>query len=157
MIQPVEFGKLKPLIQNLGQLRLRRIYKETLGKEMNERELVKPSEALVMIFAGILRSRNLVREDQLDLIIDELGKEILKFGKMLEETADKDNLPVAHLIMVDRMFVRMSGEIDFLDIRSGKKINKIELPPIEILTFDLTALLVRTTNAIKAERPNVPN
>lgn len=157
MIASVPFGKLKPLIQNLGQLRLRRIYKETLGKELNESDLVTPSEALVMIFAGIMRSRSLVREDQLDLIIDELGKEILNFGKMLEAAANKESLPVAHLIMVDRMFCRMSGDVDFLDIRSGKKITKLELPPIEILTFDLTAMLVRTLNAVKTEQANAPN
>ena len=153
MIESVKFSFLKPIVACLGVLRIRRIYKDVLGRneQIEAEDILSPGDALLMIVAAILKGRQIVREDQLDLIIDELGKSISNFGKMVSEANNKDRTPVAHLVIVDRMFVRMSGEQEFLDIRSGKKTNKLDLPPIEILTFDLTAALLRTLSAIKKE------
>jgi len=151
VIEPIPFSRIKPLVQRLGLLRLKNISKFIFDKQtdFDDGELVPPGEALLLILASILDGRSVVTKEQNDLIINEYGKDIVTFGKMIAEAADKEKLPVSHLIIVDRLFARISGHKDFLDLRTGNKTNVLEMPAIEIMTFDLPAMLIRTLNALK--------
>lgn len=146
MVEPLPWAKVKPLVQRLGLLRIRKICKTIFQKEesFKDSDVLSPGEVLVLILATALLSRMLISEEQQDLVLDEYGNEVKAFGNLIYENKDQKSVRVSMLNIVDRTFIRLSGHKSFIDLRTGLKVEKLQLAPIEFTVLDLAALLSRT-------------
>jgi len=154
MVEPLPWAKVKPLVQRLGLLRIRKLCKTVLKKEdgFKDEDMLDPGEVLVLILATALLSRMLISEEQQDLVLDEYGSEIKAFGNLFYENKEQKTLRVVMLNIVDKTFVRLSGHKSFIDLRNGSKVEKLEFAPIEFTVLDLAALLSRTARVASLDK-----
>lgn len=151
----IRYGKLKHTIGRLGLLRLRRLYRFVLGqpKPPEDDDEVPPGDILVLLTAAILASRRPVKEEQQDFLLEELGAGLREFGTRLATAGGTGKLPVVTLTLLDGRYARLWGQEETLDLRTGERLRNLPLPPIEIVSFELTALYRRTLASLSRPDP----
>lgn len=111
------------------------------GTPFDERR-VKAGDALVVWLSGLLSKRKPVTEAQKRLLLTFYCARLRSIGDELaaDIAAEKKTLPVATLVIVDNTFVAVSGGTEWLDLRSGEPVKDLPMPPIEAVSYNLTAL-----------------
>jgi hypothetical protein len=152
----ITLEQLMPIIKRLGPLRIKlignRIF-HIVDKNNCNVPVLRPGEVLIYTLASLLASRRPVAEDAQDIIIDIFSKEIIEHANKLEKKQDK-SVPVMHLTFLDSRYVRLTSSENLLDLTTGNFISKLKTVPVEITSFDLTALYFRTLRLINSS--NIP-
>lgn len=97
---------------------------------------VGPGAALLVWLDAMLRARRPADADRLDLLLEVYAADVARAGEEAEAGADRQAL----LVLVDGTFAVVSGRDGCLDLRSGRQRKRMPQPPIESVTYNLTAL-----------------
>lgn len=120
--------------------RLRRIlYRNGYVKQQ---EVVDAGMALLIWTASVLEKRAPVTGEQQELLLEMLGEKIGKAGLSICDhlVERKGSVPVWQLMLVDNTLAALTGDELYLDLRDGTfKIEPAQVP-IEIVSYNLTAI-----------------
>lgn len=151
----VPMAALSRCMPRLPPLRLRRLMRE-MGKE--GAEAVSPGEALLLWLAHWMAATQPVPPDQQDLLLVELGKEIIAYGDAFEakmkEAKEGETVPAAVVSILDRSFAIISGREAFLVLTKGEYVKGLSRPPVESLSYNLAGMYAMAMSAVASKSLN---
>jgi hypothetical protein len=132
---------LKVIVPKLDRLRLRSTLNR-LGKtaiKIEDATTVSDGLAAVLGLVSVFAARKPVTETVTDAIVD-------VFGRLIEDQIESSQaqggkIPLVAITLYDSAFAMLTGRKEILDLRSGELTQKIPQAPIEIVAYDLRALL----------------
>jgi hypothetical protein len=141
---------------------LKNIIKTKLIKRKETTEGYTFGESLLFWVADWLSYVKLLKQEQIHLVMEECSTYICKFGGVLhdawhnfdpthlnQQIIDDNVLPNCKLGILDRQVICMDGFSVFLNVETGEKRPTRTKIPIEVITYNLTALFVRYFSNLK--------
>lgn len=107
---------------------------------------VSPGAALFGWTAAVLQARAPVNAEAKETLLELLAERLVEHGDKLYEIlltgTSGTQVPAARLTVLDGTLVGMSGMDHFIDLRTGAAVGTPKQPPIEAVSYDLTALFL---------------
>ena len=108
---------------------------------------------LLVWVRDLLQLRAPIVQEQQEAVTAHFAVEIVSRGRALWEQADAVGQAPAHqLLIADSTFVAMSGQDVYLDLRSGLTTRNITRLPLELVSYNLTALFYCRVDELKRKR-----
>lgn len=153
----VPLRELRPRLPRLSSVRVGRLLRE-MGQKDGE-DAISPGQALLLWLAHWLAVTQPVNQDQQDLLLYALGKEVVAYGDSFDEKmrGPQATVPVSVVSILDRSFAIVSGQKGFLVLERGEYVAGLARPPIESITYNLAAMLVQVRSCLNSnpERGNI--
>lgn len=126
---------LSPLKVRLG---LKAAGRRQIDKPLHELEYT-PGEALILWLADWLGKRKPISEEQQGLLLTEFGERIKTAADDVESSV-ATTITAHQMVVVDNTLAGISGQTDYLDLRTGERVKGPKQMPVEIYSVNLTAL-----------------
>ena len=138
-----KLSRLDPSLSRLELTELCNIFgqKWQPDKKFEDREVTSGGAMFVWV-AGLLGKRQPVPAIQKRLLLTHYALNIQRAGEAIagEMILRPKELPVYVLSIADNTFAGFSRETEWLDLRTGDVVKDLPRPPVEVVSYNLTAL-----------------
>lgn len=143
---PFKISTVLAACERLAPLEHRRLLKGMYkGQEPAE---ASPGAALRIWFKDLLKVFP-IEQEQRELIYEELGDKVERFGDELFDSyndrelfTESHKIPVSYVGLADRKFLAMTGIRDLMDLTTGKRVDGTKFQFLETIQYNLTTLFI---------------